>query len=100
MSAVGVKESAIGASVTVMAAVGTLMFLVSAASTSTPADRTGVCDGLAGPTWSLCSAYCEVRTCVDEPGVEVCEDLHDSFVRRTGFEPPCVHTDDGLAASL
>lgn len=60
---------------------------------ATPAEET-VCDGLAGPLFGLCNAYCEAMDCGDPNQAasdQSCQRVLDNFIRHSGGDvPPCV----------
>ena len=58
----------------------------------TPAEET-VCDGLVGPLFGLCNAYCEAMDCdSDFPAASqhACDKVAANFAKQTeGMTPPC-----------
>ena len=48
------------------------------------------CDGLHGPAYGLCVAFCEAQDCHLQTELDAsCQQLLDNYIRLTGEEPPC-----------
>lgn len=62
----------------------------------TPAEET-VCDGLPGPLFGLCNAYCEAMDCDSgqpNASARACERVLSNFHRHSGgADPPCLAND-------
>jgi hypothetical protein len=71
------------------------LFIPISASAQPPADES-VCDGLSGPSWGLCNAYCEAMDCESEnanASSAACQKVLSEYTTHTEQVIPCARVE-------